>query len=138
MSERNGELLSAIKTAGEAALRLYAENERLCQRAAEAVEARQRMEQKAAQVETHVQANVRLEARLAEAEEANRLCNKHHWEMVDRIAGLESRLAEAERERDWYKGLHDDHCAMSCDDTPPWKRATDSASLTQEQGNGLD
>lgn len=35
MSERNGELLSAIKTAGEAALRLYAENAALRQRVAE-------------------------------------------------------------------------------------------------------
>ena len=31
------------------------------------------------------------------------------------------RLAEAERERDWYKGLHESHCAMTCNDIPPWK-----------------
>lgn len=41
---------------------------------------------------------------------------------------LAAQLAEAERDRDWYRDCHRDHCAMSCDDTPPWKRTANGDS----------
>jgi len=44
-------------------------------------------------------------------------------QLTVRHAQMVASLAEMERQRDWYKDLHKNHCGVTdCDDTPPWNR----------------